>query len=94
MRDFVVVFHGGICSEHSQMKRRNCLMTEAANSFSAAAGPEQRQLGVLSPNYLRMRPRRDSLEFGSACCGAPVPQNGIRRRGDDCITPRHVQGRL
>ena len=41
MRDFVVVFHGGICSEHSQMKRRNCLMTEAANSFSAAAGPEQ-----------------------------------------------------
>ena len=41
MRDFVVVFHGGICSEHSQMKRRNCFMTEAANLFSAAAGPEK-----------------------------------------------------
>ena len=34
------VIHRDICREHSVIGRRNCLMTEAANSLSAAAGPE------------------------------------------------------
>ena len=41
LRNFVVVFRRDICREHSQMRRRNCLTTEAANSLSAAAGPEK-----------------------------------------------------
>ena len=40
VRDFIVVIHRYICCEHSLIRRRNCLMTEAANSLSAAAGPE------------------------------------------------------
>ena len=40
VRDFIVVIHRDICREHSLIGRRNCLMTEAANSLSAAAGPE------------------------------------------------------
>ena len=40
LRDFVVVFHRDTCREHSLIARRHCLMTEAANSPSAAAGPE------------------------------------------------------
>ena len=32
--------HRDIYREHSLIRRRNCLMTEAANSLSAAAGPE------------------------------------------------------
>ena len=40
LRDFVVVFHYDICREHSLIGRRNCLMTKAANSLSAAASPE------------------------------------------------------
>ena len=40
LRDFIVVIHRDICREHSPIGRRNCLMTEAANSLSAAAGPE------------------------------------------------------
>ena len=40
LRDFVLVFHRDICLENSLIGRRNCLMTEAANSLSAAAGPE------------------------------------------------------
>ena len=40
LRDFIVVIHRDICREHSLIGRRNCLMTEAANSLSAAAGPE------------------------------------------------------
>ena len=40
LRDFVLVFRGDICREHSLIRRRNCLMTEAANSLSAAADPE------------------------------------------------------
>ena len=39
LRDFVVAFHCEICREHSLTGRRNCLVTEAANSLSAAAGP-------------------------------------------------------
>ena len=38
LRDFVVVLHCDICREH--IGRRNCLMSEAVNSLSAAAGPE------------------------------------------------------
>ena len=40
LRDFVLVFHRDICREHSLIKRRNYLMTEAPNSLSAAAGPK------------------------------------------------------
>ena len=40
LRDFVLVFHRDICREHSLIGRRNFLMTAAANSLSAAAGPE------------------------------------------------------
>ena len=40
LRDFIVVIHRDICREHSLFGRRNCLMTEAANSLSAAADPE------------------------------------------------------
>ena len=40
LRDFVVVFHCDICREHSLIGLRNCLVTEAANSPSAAASPE------------------------------------------------------
>ena len=42
LRDFIVVIHRDIRCEHSLLiiGRRNCLMTEAANSLSAAAGPE------------------------------------------------------
>ena len=39
LRDFIVVIHRDICPEHSLIGRRNCVMTEAANSLSAAAGP-------------------------------------------------------
>ena len=35
-----MVIHRDICREHSLIRRRNCLMTEAANSLSAAAGQE------------------------------------------------------
>ena len=40
LRDFIVVIHRDICYEISLIGRRNCLMTEAANSLSSAAGPE------------------------------------------------------
>ena len=40
LRDLIVVIHRDICCEHSLIGRRNCLMTEAANSLSAAVGPE------------------------------------------------------
>ena len=40
LRDLIVVIHRDICREHSLIGRRNCLMTEAANSLSAAAGLE------------------------------------------------------
>ena len=39
-RDFIVITYRDICSDHSIIERRNCLMTEAANSRSAAVGPE------------------------------------------------------
>ena len=38
--DFIVVIYRDICREHSSIGRPNCLMTEAASSLSAAAGPE------------------------------------------------------
>ena len=38
--DFVLVFHRGICREHILIGQRNYLMTEAANSLSATAGPK------------------------------------------------------
>ena len=40
VRDLIVVINRDICREHSLIGRRNCLMTEAANSLSVAAGPE------------------------------------------------------
>ena len=40
LRDFIVANHRDICREHSLIGLRNCLMTESANSLSAAAGPE------------------------------------------------------
>ena len=40
LRDFIVVIHRDICREHSLTRLRNYLMPEAANSLSAAAGPE------------------------------------------------------
>ena len=40
VRDFIVAIHRDICREHRLIGRRNYLMTEAANSLSAAAGPE------------------------------------------------------
>ena len=40
LRDFIVVIPRDICCEHSLIGRHNCLMTEAANSLSAAVGPE------------------------------------------------------
>ena len=40
LRHFIVVIHRDICREHSLIGRRNCLMSEGANSLSAAAGPE------------------------------------------------------
>ena len=39
LRDFIEVIHRDICREYSLNVRRN-FMTEAANSLSAAAGPE------------------------------------------------------
>ena len=39
LRDIIVLFQRDICREHSLIGRRNCLMTEAANSHSAGAGP-------------------------------------------------------
>ena len=41
LRNFVMGFHVDICREHSQMRRRNCPMSEAANSLSAAASREK-----------------------------------------------------
>ena len=38
--DFVVVFYRDVCRQHSLIGRRNYLVTEAANSLSASAGPE------------------------------------------------------
>ena len=38
--DFIVAIHRDICCEHRLIERRNCLMTEAASSLSAAAGQE------------------------------------------------------
>ena len=46
LRDLIVVIHRDICREHSLIGRRNCLMTEAANSLSAAA---RRELSTTSP---------------------------------------------
>ena len=40
LRDFIVDIHRDICREHRLIGRRNCLMIEAANSLSTAAGPE------------------------------------------------------
>ena len=40
LRDFVVDNHREICREHGLIGRRNCLITEYANSLSAPAGPE------------------------------------------------------
>ena len=40
LRDFILVFHRNICREHTLIGRRNRLLTEAANSLSAAPGPE------------------------------------------------------
>ena len=40
LRDFISVVHRDICRVHSVIGRRNRLTTEAANSHSAAAGPE------------------------------------------------------
>ena len=40
VRGLIVVIHRDICREHSLIGRRNCLMTEAANSLSAAGSPE------------------------------------------------------
>ena len=40
LRDFTAVIHRDICREYSLIQRRNCLMTESANSRSAAEGPE------------------------------------------------------
>ena len=40
LRDFVLVVHRDIRREHSPIGRRNCLMTEAANSLSTDEGPE------------------------------------------------------
>ena len=40
LRDLIVAIHRDICCEHSLIRRRNCLMTEAANLPSAAAGRE------------------------------------------------------
>ena len=40
LRDLIVVIHRDICREHCLIGRRNCLMTEAVNLLSAAAGPE------------------------------------------------------
>ena len=39
LRDFVLVLHRDMCREHSLIGRRNYLMTEAAHSLPAAAGP-------------------------------------------------------
>ena len=38
--DFVLVFHGDICREHSLIGQRNYLTTEVANWLSAATGAE------------------------------------------------------
>ena len=40
LRDFIVLIRRDICREHSLIGRHNCLMTEVANSLTAAAGPE------------------------------------------------------
>ena len=40
LRDFIVVDHRDICREHNLTGRRNCLITESANSLPMAAGPE------------------------------------------------------
>ena len=39
-RDCIVAIHGGIYREHNLIVRRNCLLTEAANSLSAAVDPK------------------------------------------------------
>ena len=67
LRDFIVVFRRDICCEHGLIGRRNCLMTEAANSLSAAAGPElSTTRNTIASLALDYRPRQDSLGFGSA----------------------------
>ena len=48
LSDFVLAFHRNICRQHSLIVRRNYLMTEDANSLSAAAGPELSKTRILS----------------------------------------------
>ena len=72
--DFVVVFHRDICPEDSLIRRRNYLTTETANSLQPPRARIYRKLGSPSPILLWIRPRHDSVGFGSACCGAPMPQ--------------------
>ena len=83
--DFIVVIHRDICREHTLIGRRNCLMTEAANSLSAAARPDlsttRNPIANLASDSATAR--QDSLGFGSVCCGAPVPQYGERRQNDE-----------
>ena len=86
--DFIVVIHRDICREQSG--GATSVITEAANSLSAAAGPELSTTRNHIAN-LRIRPRQDSLGFGFLCSGAPVPQYGERRQNDDCIAPRLVR---
>ena len=49
--DFGLVSHRDICREYGLIGRRNYFMTEAANSLSAAAGPELSKLGIVSPIF-------------------------------------------
>ena len=92
LRDFIVVIHRDICHEHRLIGRRNCLMTEAANSLSAAAGPELSTTRNPIANLAA-----DSATAGLAWVRVcvlwhPVPQYGERRQNDDCIAPRLVWG--
>ena len=45
LSDCIAAIHRDIYREHSLIGRRNCLMTEAAKSLSAAAGPELSTIG-------------------------------------------------
>ena len=74
LRDFAVVFHRDICREHSLTGRRNCLLSEAVNSVSAAAGPE---LSINLESY-----RQSSFGLG---CGRTRLGSGLRAAAPRCL---------
>ena len=76
--DFVVVFHRDIYRQHGPIKRPNYLMAEAANSLSAAAGPE------LSKTTRKIESYRQS-SFGLGYSKAAHLGSGLRAVAPRCL---------